>query len=137
MSSKRQRDFLRERAGYRCEYCQMLEEYSHDPFSMEHIIPSAKGGDDTLENLAWSCLGCNNLKAAFTQGYDLVSEQLVPFFHPRTQLWSDHFRWDSEAVNIIGKTPSARATISRLQLNRPGLVKLRRLLAEAGLHPPR
>ena len=37
---------------------------------------------------------------------------------------------------VVGMTPSGRATVMALQLNRPGLVNLRRILAAAGEHPP-
>jgi hypothetical protein len=39
---------------------------------------------------------------------------------------------------LEGKTPTGRATISRLQMNHPDMVIVRRLLAELGfrLEPP-
>jgi 5-methylcytosine-specific restriction endonuclease McrA len=46
-----------ERAHGCCEYCLSQANYSPDPFSVEHITPRSRGGDDDLENLALSCLG--------------------------------------------------------------------------------
>jgi hypothetical protein len=46
---------VRARAEDCCEYCRMQAEYSHDPFSIEHIVPVAKGGSDEPDNLAWAC----------------------------------------------------------------------------------
>jgi hypothetical protein len=57
-------------------------------------------------------------------------------FHPRQQRWRDHFSWNDDATLIVGLSPSGRATVETLQLNREGLVALRRLLYAAGEHPP-
>jgi hypothetical protein len=56
-------------------------------------------------------------------------------FHPRKQRWQDHFTWDEHFEPIIGFTATGRATVEALQLNRPELVNLRRLLYAAGEHP--
>ena len=45
---------VKERAGDRCEYCRMHQALQGGTFHVEHIIPSARGGPSTLENLAWS-----------------------------------------------------------------------------------
>lgn len=37
---------------------------------------------------------------------------------------------------VIGRTPTGRATVEKLQLNREGVVNLRRLLVTMGQHPP-
>ena len=60
----------------------------------------------------------------------------MPLFHPREQRWEEHFTWNSDFTLIIGLTPTGRATISALQLNRSGLVNLRRVLYAIGEHPP-
>lgn len=105
-------------------------------FSVEHIGPRSRQGPDSLGNLAFSCQGCNNHKYTKTNGTDPVSGSLVPLFHPRNQLWTDHFAWNDDATLILGLTPTGRATVETLRLNRPGLVNLRRILAAAGEHPP-
>lgn len=125
-----------ERAGDCCEYCLMQTILSHDPFSAEHILPISKGGLDNLSNLAWSCLGCNLYKATKTQVFDLLTGDLVPLYNPRTENWLTHFEWSENFSVIVGKTPTGRATITCLKLNRIGLVNLRKILAAAGKHPP-
>ncbi|MCC6463592.1 MAG: HNH endonuclease [Saprospiraceae bacterium] len=130
------RALVRDRARDCCEYCCAQAVFSHDPFSVEHITPLAKGGTNEAENLAWSCLGCNNFKFTATTGYDLLTGQIVPLFNPRMDHWADHFRWSVDFSTIIGLTPSGRATVLRLQLNRQGLVNLRMVLRKAGKHPP-
>lgn len=131
------RSFVRDRAQDCCEYCQAQAKFSHDPFSVEHITPVVKGGTDDPENLAWSCLGCNNYKYTATLAYDLVTAQMVPLFNPRTDIWSDHFRWSTDYTVVIGITPVGRATVERLQMNRPGLMNIRMVLRMAGKHPPK
>lgn len=39
-------------------------------------------------------------------------------------------------MQIIGRTPTGRATVTALRLNRKELVNLRELLLAVGLHPP-
>ena len=127
---------VRVRAQHCCEYCLAQEIISHDPFSAEHIIPSAKGGKDELSNLAWSCLGCNFHKFTATTAIDLVSEEFVSLFNPRENSWDEHFKWNEDSTIIIGLTAIGRATIKRLKLNREGLINLRAILVAAGKHPP-
>jgi len=96
------------------------------PFSVEHIIPRQAGGETTLDNLALACQGCNGHKYVKTEGVGPVSGELVPLFHPRRQLWREHFAWNADFTLIIGLTPTGRATVEVLQLNREGLINLRR-----------
>jgi 5-methylcytosine-specific restriction endonuclease McrA len=46
----------------------------------------------------------------------------------------DNLAWSCD--HCIGKTPTGRATISRLQLNRESTLEARRLSILGGLHPP-
>ena len=124
------------RAANCCEYCRSQAEFSHDPFSAEHIFPVAKGGKDVLENLAWSCLGCNFYKFTATHAFDLLTGEIVSLFNPRHDVWNAHFQWQENCTTLLGLTPIGRATILRLKLNRQGLVNLRKVLFEAGKHPP-
>ena len=102
--------------------------YSADSFSIEHIVPRARGGATELENAAYACQGCNNHKYTATQGFDSVTGESVPLFHPRSDRWLDHFAWNEDGTIILGVTPTGRATVQDLQLNRSGLVNLRRVL---------
>lgn len=67
---------------------------------------------------------------------DPETQQMAALFHPRQQLWSEHFRWDEEALRMEGISSTGRATIDALRLNRPGVVNLRRLLIMDEKHPP-
>jgi hypothetical protein len=57
-------------------------------------------------------------------------------FHPQHQSWREHFAWSEDSAEIIALTPTAQATIEALRMNRPPLVRLRRLWARMGEHPP-
>ncbi len=46
------------RDGFKCAYCGR----SDIPLTIDHIIPKARGGDDTWENLVAACTICNNKK---------------------------------------------------------------------------
>jgi hypothetical protein len=134
--SSRQRETIARRAHYCCEYCKSQDEFSTQSFSVEHIVPRSRGGPTTLENLAFSCQCCNNAKYTKTQGIDPVTKEAVPLFHPRQQVWSDHFAWSDDYTHIVGLTPSGRATVATLDLNRSRLINLRRVLYAMGEHPP-
>ena len=125
-----------ESAGGICEYCRSRRDYSPDPFSVEHIQPRIRAGTGEPDNLALSCHGCNGHKHAKTEALDPVVRERVPLFHPRRQHWRDHFEWSDDFTLIVGLTGTGRATVEALQMNRPGVVNLRRLLHAAGLHPP-
>jgi 5-methylcytosine-specific restriction endonuclease McrA len=124
------------RAGGYCEYCRGPARISSAPFSIEHIIPSSRGGLDSLDNLALSCPGCNGHKATKLDGIDPETTASVPLYHPRNAKWSDHFRWSKDFTQIEGVTDTGRATVEELQLNRDPLVSLRALLIATGCFPP-
>ncbi len=135
--SKADKETVRLRANYCCEYCQSLEDFATEPFSIEHIIPLAKGGLDELTNLALACLGCNSYKHIKTEALDADSKTIVLLFHPREHDWTAHFEWSENFTEIIGKTAIGRATVVALKLNRKGLVNLRMALTYWGEHPPK
>ena len=118
-----------------CEYCRTQMRYAPDPFSVEHIQPRSLGGKSDPSNLALSCQGCNNLKFTSTESTDPITGLPARLFHPRQNRWNSHFAWSEDLTQIVGRTPTGRATIDRLQLNRAGVVNLREVLASIGKHP--
>lgn len=105
-------------------------------FEIEHIYPRSLGGATVAENLALSCAGCNNFKGVRVDFLDPETQGMAPLFHPRQQLWNEHFCWNEEALRMEGVSPTVRATIEALRLNRSGVVNLRRLLIMDEKHPP-
>lgn len=134
--TQQQRERLKQRANHCCEYCLSQIKFSPDPFSIEHVIPRSKGGSSDFDNLAIACQGCNNFKYSHTHAIDPIAGESVPIYHPRQQNWHDHFTWTKDASQMLGLTPTGRATIDRLQLNRDGVVNLRRVLYSIHQHPP-
>lgn len=134
--TQQQRQFIKQRAKDCCEYCLSQAKFSPDPFSIEHIIPPSKGGSSDLDNLAIACQGCNNLKYSHIRALDPITGESVRLYHPRQDHWSKHFTWSSDLTQMLGLTPTGRTTIERLQLNREGVVNLRRVLYAINQHPP-
>jgi len=126
-----------ERAEGRCEYCQSMADYATETFAVEHVIPLSRGGTNELDNLALSCSGCNGRKYNKTEALDPADGKVVPLFNPRQQKWQTHFGWIDDYTHIIGLTPTGRATVETLQMNRLGLVNVRRLLYLIRQHPPK
>lgn len=126
-----------ERARNYCEYCRYPGRYLPQTPPLDHIIPREAGGLTIAENLAQSCQGCNGHKAARTLATDPVTGLLVSLFHPRQQRWEEHFAWSEDYLRITGLTPVGRATLELLQLNREGLINMRRVLYAVGEHPPK
>jgi len=134
--SRSLKDQVRKRAKGCCEYCWSQEKFSTHAFSIEHIYPISKGGKTEFYNLALACQGCNNYKYNKVEGNDPVNQKIVPFYNPITQNWQDHFSWSDDYTLIIGLTPTGRATVESIKLNRQGLVNLRKILYSMGEHPP-
>lgn len=86
-----------------------------------------------LANLAFACCFCNRYKGPNLAGVDPNSKQVVTLFHPRQHEWADHFQWDGPM--LVGKTPTARATIAVLSINRADALAVRRLLIQEGVYP--
>ncbi len=131
-----QRAHVITRANGRCEYCQSPSLFSTAPYTVEHIIPRAKEGATTIDNLALSCAGCNGHKHTRTEWKDPITKNIVRLFHPRQDNWHKHFIWSEDLLRIVGLTSVGRATIAALKLNRMELINLRYALHAIGKHPP-
>ncbi|VAW33570.1 hypothetical protein MNBD_CHLOROFLEXI01-2696 [hydrothermal vent metagenome] len=124
-------------ANYQCGYCQMQEVVSGVPLTIEHILPIAHGGGDDEANLWLSCRLCNEAKGALITAIDPQTDQYVPLFNPRSQVWKEYFAWDEAGTHIIGQNRIGRATIAALSLNSDLRVCSRAIWVEAGWHPPK
>lgn len=126
---------IRERASGRCEYCRMHQSTQVATFHIEHIIPASIGGDSSPGNLALACPTCNLHKAQGLSAIDPETGAVVPLYHPRVKIWTEHFAWSGHA--IVGKSPIGRAKISALDMNHPRRLKVRAAEEAFGLFPPR
>ncbi|MBN1311684.1 MAG: HNH endonuclease [Anaerolineae bacterium] len=127
------RQHVYKRAAGCCEYCRTCEVNTRQTMQVDHIDPQA---GDALDNLCLSCWNCNNHKRQAVLVSDPETGEEVPLFNPRTQMWSEHFEWVGNATYIHGLTPTGRATVSRLKMNRPAIVVARSRWVEGGYHPP-
>jgi hypothetical protein len=115
---------VRDRAGNRCEYCQLPQDDSPlAALHVEHIRPKVHGGSDDLENLALACIDCNLHKGTNLTGVDPVTDEITELFHPRRHVWSEHFEW--HGAQLFGRTAIGRTTIRVLNMNSDDQVALR------------
>jgi hypothetical protein len=123
-----------QRAGYRCEYCQVAQAFDRLPFEIDHIIAEKHGGATRPSNLCLACFADNRHKGPCIAARDNVTKQLVPLFNPRRHKWHRHFRWDGPF--LVGLTPIGRATVAVLHFNLDHRVAFRQGLIDEGLFPP-
>lgn len=120
------------RAAGRCEYCRFPQQAAFLSFEIEHIISEKHDGPTVAENLALACPYCNDYKGTDLGSLDPETDILTPFFHPRRQEWSAHFRMQGPL--IIPLTPEGRVTMKILRFNDPDRLAERELLVAAGLY---
>lgn len=125
-----------DRARGCCESCRSQAAFATESFCDEHINPESLGGATAPENLALSRSGCNGHKSVKTEGAAPQTGSAVPLYDPRRQRWHEHFAWNNDFTQFVGLTPTGRATVTELQLNRPGLANLRGAVRALGAHPP-
>lgn len=104
-------------------------------FYIEHILPQSAGGTNDLDNLALACPSCNLAKSNRLRVVDPETQETVPLFNPREQRWSEHFAWDQD-WQVIGLTPTGRATILALVLNHSRRLLIREAEEWFNLFPP-
>jgi hypothetical protein len=90
---------------------------------MDHVVARKHRGKTTSENLALACLYCNSYKGPNLSGVDPDSDDIVPLFNPRKQVWNEHFAFDGP--RIIGKTPIGRTTVEVLKMNNDEALSVR------------
>jgi hypothetical protein len=134
--SPKLRRIVTERAASLCEYCHLIQDLCPEPFEVDHIVPRAAGGATTPDNLCFACPVCNNAKRSRMSCQDPESGARTRLFHPRLHLWDDHFDWTDGFGVVVGKTEIGRATVEALGMNHSRVVKIRRIWALLGLHPP-
>jgi hypothetical protein len=125
------RDFVKERANNRCEYCLMPNINSQREHEIEHILPRKHEGESVSENLAWACWRCNRHKGSDVGTFDSETTAFTFFYNPRTQIWAEHFRLENAMV--LPLTAEARVTVRLLRFNDAKRIEERHNLIEANL----
>jgi HNH endonuclease len=129
-----EREFVRQRAGNRCEYCRIGQ--WHMPaarFHIEHILPRQHGGQESDDNLALACVHCNLHKGPNLAGIDPADGKMVRLFSPRRDDWAEHF--GIVGAEILGLSPVGRATVHVFAMNEEERLILRSELVERGEWP--
>ena len=126
----------RQRARFLCEYCHAAEKWQYTLFTIDHIIPLAKGGSDAIDNLALACSYCNRRKNGLVSAIDHESQSEVALFNPRQDSWAEHFLWTADRLRVVGLTPVGRATVQALDMNRVRIIAIRGEDVLVNRHPP-
>lgn len=139
------------RAQDTCEYCLMP---ARTQYHVDHIIPVARWQSylngllslhplvsdqiaDHVDNFAWTCLYCNTAKGDRIQGR--VGNRVARLFHPRRDVWEEHFMFTDGFLLISGLSELGRATELALGFNnarRNGPLAARHKGIVDGIYPP-
>jgi hypothetical protein len=130
------RQQIRDQFANCCAYCQTAEQLTVAIFEIEHIVPLMAGGETVLTNLCLACPTCNRYKATRLAAVDPQTNAETSLFHPQQQSWIEHFSWNEDNTELIGRTVTGRTTIATLRMNRPQMVRVRRMWVKLGEHPP-
>ena len=121
------------RAKFLCEYCLIHAADTYVGCQVDHIISEKHGGPTTAANLALACSCCNRQKGSDVGSVAKVGGKFIRLFHPRTDLWSEHFRL--VGVRITWRTAIGEATVRLLKFNDPMRIAERSLLKRHGKFP--
>jgi hypothetical protein len=131
--SSETRQIVAARANFICEYCLIAEADAYFRFQVEHIISRKHGGSSELENLALSCVFCNRYKGSDVATLSPKTNQLIRFYNPRADRWSEHFRLNGDVIESL--TDIGEATVRILQMNHEDLILEREVLNHCGRYP--
>ncbi len=80
-----------------------------------------------------ACNRCNASKGPNVAGIDGATGGVVALFHPRRDVWAEHFKF--AGPRIVGLSAIGRATVSVLKMNDERRVELRAELLVRGELP--
>lgn len=121
---------VRERASEACEYCRVREVFSFFVHEVDHIVARQHGGETVETNLALACIFCNKLKGTNLSSVDPANGEVARLFHPRRDVWHQHFVLRDEFIEPL--TAEGRATARLLQFNTETRRMERQVLILAG-----
>lgn len=132
------RRLVARRASGLCEYCLIHEEDTYLGCQVEHIISEKHGGPTLSQNLAYACVFCNRFKGTDLGSLVTTTGQLVRFFNPRTDIWSEHFKLDGPRIASLTDVASVTVRIFEMNaaeriLEREELIKVDRFPSAAAL----
>ena len=89
------------RAGRCCEYRLIHEDDMYFGCEVDHVVSEKHGGLTVAENLAYACLVCNRYKGSDLGSILVPAGDLIRFFNPRIDVWSDHFSLDGVLIKPL------------------------------------
>ena len=114
------RDTVRIRYQFRCGYCGVSETHVGAKMTVDHFRPRSQNGDDSADNLVYSCHACNEFKGDYWR-----TEPNLQLLHPLLDSMTEHFR-EQENHTFHALTERGANHIRILQLNREELIAHRR-----------
>jgi 5-methylcytosine-specific restriction endonuclease McrA len=103
------------RDGYKCQYCR--KKFRTEDLTFDHVIPIAKGGKKTWENIVTACWACNNKKSGRTPDeahMQLVKRPIKPKWNMVVTItigvrntpesWRDYLYWNMELDSDIAES---------------------------------
>lgn len=95
------------RDDHRCQYCGV--QFASEDLTFDHVVPSARGGRKTWDNIVTACMPCNKEKAARTPaeaGLTLIRAPRKPASTPALRVvvglrktpesWRSYLYWHAE-----------------------------------------
>ncbi|MEZ4660377.1 MAG: HNH endonuclease signature motif containing protein [Caldilineaceae bacterium] len=114
------REFLRRRAQFACEYCGVREADVGNALTIDHFRPRSVGGTDDLENLIYSCVACNQ----YMHNYWAESTSEPQLWNPRQDPFARHFIQLNDGT-LQPLTKTGAFSLQLLHLNRSPLIEYR------------
>lgn len=125
MTESKLRQTVRRAYDFACGYCGVREDEAGSLLELDHFKPRSAGGGNEFENLVYCCTTCNRLKGDFW----LVSAAEKRLLHPKRDGLGLHLLLKPDGLFTV-LTKTGEFHLSRLRLNRPPLVALRRARLE-------
>ena len=113
------RQSVRLHYDFRCGYCSVSETNIGAELTIDHCRPRVHGGEDTLDNLVYSCHACNEFKGDYWR-----VEPELRLLHPLLDDLTLHYRQIIDG-KLEAITERGANHLKALRLNRPELVAFR------------
>jgi hypothetical protein len=121
------------RASWLCEYCLIHDDDTALGCQVDHVIAEKHGGLTVAENLCYACAQCNRAKGSDLGSLSPQTGDLIRFFNPRSDHWSDHFILRGAVIDTLTEIGAVTARI--LGVNQVERVLEREVLKQAGRYP--
>lgn len=123
------------RADGLCEYCLIHADDAFFGCEVDHVVSEKHGGLTTADNLAFACLPCNRRKGSDVGSLAEGTGALTRFYNPRTDVWLEHFAYESDGSMIRPLSEVGEVTVRILGFNQPEQIMERESLRSVGRYP--